>query len=36
MSTSVGVETFTDTTAWELIALIQSTCFLWSSTEYTL
>jgi len=27
MSTSVGVETFTDTMAWELIALIQSTCF---------
>ena len=28
-----GVETFTETRASGLIALIQSTCFLWSSTE---
>src|SRR5574341_650736 len=36
MSTSVGVETLTDTTALGLTVRIQSTCFLWSSTEYTL
>src|SRR2546427_8629518 len=35
MSTSVGVETFADTRAVGFIARIQSTCFRWSSTEYT-
>src|SRR3972149_8315816 len=36
MSTSVGVLTFTETIASGFTARIQSTCFLWSSTEYTL
>ena len=35
MSTSVGVETFTDTNASGWMVLIQSTCLRWSSTEYT-
>src|SRR4030066_79687 len=36
MSTSVGVETLTLIKACGLTCLSQSTCFLWSSTEYTL
>src|SRR3989442_7182672 len=35
MPTSVGVETLADTSAVGFIARIQSTCFRWSSTEYT-
>jgi len=35
MSTSLGVETLTETRAWGFISLIQSMCFLWSSIEYT-
>ena len=35
MSTSLAPETFTETNVFGLTSFIQSTCFLWSSMEYT-